>query len=132
MERPIKTVTTIMRGVPRGQVSFGGGRRSPTCATASRSSATPFGGGDLNGPSRQHDDAARSWCRRATERRRLHLVARRSRAAEALLSRSPARTSYRVEAIYEHDAWRNDKRVAVPRLATRPRRVGRRSASRRT
>ena len=44
MDRPIKTVTTIVRGVPRGHVSFGGGgftdpRDDESCSSAIRSAA---------------------------------------------------------------------------------------------
>ncbi len=83
--RPIKTVTTIVRGVPRGRCHFGGGgfpqqrttakawsdiRSAAAISTRRRSMATPLA----------HDSDA--------IRRLLRLVARRPRAAEALLSRA--------------------------------------------
>ena len=87
MERPIKTVTTIVRGVPRGQVSFGGGGFTDP-RDGEMLAGYPFGGGDLHGPApARHDDAAADGAG-GGERRRLHLVARRSRSAEALLFRA--------------------------------------------
>src|SRR4029453_2533559 len=49
MEQPIKTVTTVIRDVPRGQVSFGGGALNDP-RDNELLSAYPFGGGDLHGP----------------------------------------------------------------------------------
>src|SRR5215813_4440695 len=49
MEQPIKTVTTVIRDVPRGQVSFGGGALNDP-RDNELLNAYPFGGGDLHGP----------------------------------------------------------------------------------
>src|SRR5690348_4852650 len=48
MSRPVKTVTTIVRGVPRGRVSFGGGGFPPQANDSESLAGYPFGGGDLN------------------------------------------------------------------------------------
>ena len=47
MDQPIKTVTTVIRDVPRGQVSFGGGALTDQ-KDNELLSAYPFGGGDLH------------------------------------------------------------------------------------
>src|SRR5690349_7397972 len=49
MERPIKTVSTIIRGVPRGQVSLGAGPFTDL-RDGEMLGGYPFGGGDLHGP----------------------------------------------------------------------------------
>src|SRR5207342_3884224 len=49
MDQPIKTITTVIRDVPRGQVSFGGGALSDP-RDNEMLAAYPFGGGDLHGP----------------------------------------------------------------------------------
>src|SRR5262249_45144031 len=49
MERPIKTVTTIVRGVPRGQVSLGAGGFTDRRDNEVLGGYT-FGAGDLHGP----------------------------------------------------------------------------------
>ena len=88
MERPIKTVSTIVRGVPRGQVSTGGGGFTD-----------PRDGELLAGLHLRRGRSTRTWRRRGDDdaaahdpgvahRRVLHLVARRSRAAQALLPRA--------------------------------------------
>ncbi|HEV8495753.1 MAG TPA: hypothetical protein VGQ56_02760, partial [Gemmatimonadaceae bacterium] len=49
MDRPIKAVTSIVRGIPRGQVSFGAGQFSDA-RDNEMLAGYPFGGGDLHGP----------------------------------------------------------------------------------
>ena len=52
MERPIKTITTIVRGVPRGQVSLGGGGFSDQRDNELLGGYT-FGAGDFTAGPRQ-------------------------------------------------------------------------------
>jgi hypothetical protein len=112
MERPVKTVTTIVRGVPRGQLSFGGGGFTEPRDGESLA-GYPFGGGDLHGPGAAagmttpllmiqtpSDVVCLSSLDDMVRPKRFYLA--------------PGDVSYRVEAIYEHDAWRNDRRVQMP------------------
>jgi hypothetical protein len=110
MERPIKGVTTIVRGVPRGHVSLGGGQFNDP-HDDEMLAGYAFGAGDLNGPGGSmntpllmiqapNDVVFLSSLDDRMRPKRFHLA--------------PGETSYRVEAVYEHDGWRNDTRVAVP------------------
>lgn len=110
MERPIKTVTTIVRGVPRGHVSFGGGaffdpRDNELLA------GYPFAAGDLNGPTA---GITTPLIMVQTPSDVWYVSTLDDRVRPKRFYLAPGETSYRVEAIYEHDAWRDDRRVQVP------------------
>jgi len=108
-QHPVKAVTTIIRGVPRGQVSLGGGGFADLRDNETLS-GYPFGGGDLNSSGSMvtpllmiqlpNDVLSVSSLDTRVRPKRFYLA--------------PGETSYRVEAIHEHDAWRNDKRIDVP------------------
>jgi hypothetical protein len=109
-DHPIKTVSTIIRGVPRGHVSMGAGEFSDQRDNEVLSAYT-FGGGDLNGPGGsmstpllmiQAPDAV------------LYVTTLDDRVRPKRFYLAPGEASYRVEAIYEHDGWRNDHKVVVP------------------
>lgn len=110
MERPIKTVTSIIRGAPRGEVSLGGGafRNSHDDELLA---GYPFGGGDLNGPG---GSMSTPLLMIKTSADVLFISSLDDRVRPKRFYLAPGATSYRVEAIHEHDAWRNDTRVAVP------------------
>ena len=85
------------------------------------SAATPFGAGDLHNfdvasmstplavvQAGEHDYLLLDNARRTSVRPKRYYFQAGERA-------------FRVEAIYEHDAWRNDRRVEVPALAARAR-----------
>lgn len=112
MERPIKSVTTVIRDVPRGLVSLGGGQPIDT-KDGDLLGGYPFGAGDLH----NFDVASMSTP--------IAVVAAGGRDFRYLTSLDtlvrPKRyyfqageRAFRVEAVYEHDAWRNDRRVEVP------------------
>jgi len=113
MERPIKTVTTVIRDVPRGKVSLGGG---PLLDHKDNEilSAYPFGGGDLHGPG-----AANSMSTPLaiveTGDAYLAISPLDPKVHPKRFYFQPGEHGYRVEAIYEHDGWRNDRKVTVPR-----------------
>jgi len=110
MEQPIKTVTSIVRGVPRGQVSLGGGGFNDP-RDNEMLAGYPFSGGDLNGPG---GSMTTPLLMIQTPNDVFHLSSLDSKVRPKRFYLAPGETGYRVEAIYEHDAWRNDKRVAVP------------------
>lgn len=110
MEQPIKTVTSIVRGVPRGQVSLGGdGFNDPRDNEMLAGYA--FGGGDLNGPG---GSMTTPLLMIQTPNDVFYVSSLDDRMRPKRFYLAPGETSYRVEAIYEHDGWRDDRRVVVP------------------
>ena len=110
MALPVKTVTSIIRGVPRGQVSLGGGpftdqRDNEVLA------GYAFGGGDLNGPG---GSMTTPLLMIQTPSDVFHVSSLDDRMRPKRFYLAPGETSYRVEAIYEHDGWREDRRITVP------------------
>jgi diadenosine tetraphosphatase ApaH/serine/threonine PP2A family protein phosphatase len=110
MELPVKSVTTIVRGVPRGHVSLGaGGFRDPKDDELLAGYA--FGAGDLNGPGGSMSTPL-LMIQTPTDVFYVSSLDDRMRPKRFYLA--PGETSYRVEAVYEHDAWREDRKVSVP------------------
>jgi hypothetical protein len=110
MDRPIKTVTSIVRGVPRGQVSFGGGGFTDLRDGESLV-GYPFGGGDLNASGSMGTPLLMI---QASPSDVVYVSSLDDRVRPKRFYLAPGESSYRVEAIYEHDAWRSDKRVQTP------------------
>jgi hypothetical protein len=110
MDRPIKTVTTIVRGVPRGQVSFGGGAFTDLRDGESLV-GYPFGGGDLNASGSMTTPLLMI---QTPANDVVYVSSLDTRVRPKRFYLAPGDTSYRVEAIYEHDGWRNDKRIQTP------------------
>jgi hypothetical protein len=111
MERPIKTVTTIVRGVPRGQLSFGaGGFFDPRDGESLV--GYPFGGGDLNASGSMTTPLLMIQTPAGDV---VYVSSLDSRVRPKRFYLAPGEASYRVEAIHEHDAWRNDTRVELPK-----------------
>jgi hypothetical protein len=111
MERPIKSVTTIVRSVPRGHVSLGGGAFNDPHDNELLAGYA-FGAGDLNGPGGSMTTPL-LMIQTSTDVFYVSSLDDRMRPKRFYLA--PGETSYRVEAVYEHDAWRNDRHVVVPR-----------------
>jgi hypothetical protein len=114
MERPVKTIATIIRGVPRGQVSTGGGGFADIRDNELLAGYT-FGAGDLHGPGAAAGMTTPLLMIQATSTDVFFLSSLDDRVRPKRSYLAPGETSYRVEAIYEHDGWRNDRRVATPR-----------------
>ena len=113
MERPIKSVTTVIRDVPRGLVSVGGGQLNDTKEGDLLAGYT-FGAGDLH-----NEDVASMTTPiaivQASDQDFLYLTTLDTRVRPKRFYFQAGERAFRVEAIYEHDAWRNDTRVEVPR-----------------
>jgi len=109
-DHPIKTVTSIVRGVPRGQISTGAGAFSDQRDNEVLAAYT-FGGGDLNGPGGSMSTPLLMIQQPAGV---FYVTTLDDRVRPKRFYLAPGETSYRVEAIYEHDAWRNDHDVTVP------------------
>ena len=121
MELPIKTVSTVIRGIPRGQLSFGAGA-SAEPRDDEVLVGYPFSGGDLFGGNTAGGMATPvALCRAATEQ----FVAISSLDDRVRTKRfffQPGESGYRVEAIHEAEGWLQQKRLVVPtwRLAGEP------------
>jgi hypothetical protein len=113
MEKPIKTVTTVIRDIPRGLVSVGGGQPTDT-RDGDLLGGYTFGAGDL------HNFGVTSMTTpigivQVSDSDFLYLTTLDTRVRPKRYYFQAGDRAFRVEAIYEHDAWREDKRVDVPR-----------------
>jgi hypothetical protein len=121
MARPIKTITTVIRDIPRGKVSFSGALPTDTGDNDVVGGYT-FGAGDLHGAGTPQSMSTPIAIVQVgdTDFRYLSTHDTRVRPKRFLLQAGPQ--MYRAEAIYEHDGWRNDTRVTMPRweLGTAP------------
>ena len=106
MEHPIKTVTTVIRDVPRGNVSFGGGALSDQKDNEILS-AYPFGGGDLHGPGAANSMSTPLAIVQTGPDDFLFISPLDDKVRPKRFYFQPGEKAYRVEAIYEHDGWRN-------------------------
>lgn len=114
MDQPIKTVTTVIRDVPRGQVSFGGGALNDP-RDSELLSGYPFGGGDLHGPGAANSMSTPLAVVQTAAGDCLFISPLDDRVRPKRFYFQPGEKAYRVEAIYEHDGWRNDRKLTVPR-----------------
>ena len=114
MDHPIKTVTTVIRDVPRGTVSFGGGALNDTRDGDALGGYT-FGAGDLHGAGTPASMTTPVAILQAAEQDFLYLTTLDDRVRPKRYYFQAGEKAFRVEAIYEHDAWREDKRVVAPR-----------------
>jgi hypothetical protein len=113
MERPIKTVTSIIRGVPRGHVSLGGGGFTDP-RDGEMLAGYPFGGGDLHGPGAADGMSTPLLMIQTSATDVVFVSPLDDRVRPKRFYLAPGEAGYRVEAIYEHDGWRNDNRLEVP------------------
>jgi len=113
MQRPIKTVTTIVRDVPRGSISLGGGRLFDPKDNETLGGYT-FGAGDLHGPGAASGITTALAVVQASDQELVSLSSLDTRVRPKRFHFQPGERGYRVEAVYEHDAWRNDARLTVP------------------
>jgi len=113
MQRPIKTVTTVIRDVPRGSISLGGGRLFDPKDNETLGGYT-FGAGDLHGPGAATGITTAVAVVQASDQAFVSLSSLDTRVRPKRFYFQPGERGYRVEAVYEHDAWRHDTRVTVP------------------
>jgi hypothetical protein len=111
---PIKTISTVIRDVPRGQVSFGGGALQDTRDGDALGGYT-FGAGDLHGAGTPQSMSTPVTILQAADSDFLYLTSQDTRVRPKRYYYQAGERAFRVEAIYEHDAWRDDTRVTVPR-----------------
>jgi hypothetical protein len=112
--KPIKTVTTVIRDVPRGQVSLGG---SPLAEARDGDflGGYTFGAGDLHGAGTPQSMTTAVAIVQANESDYMYFTTQDTRVRPKRYYFQCGERMFRTECIYEHDAWRNDTRVTVPR-----------------
>jgi hypothetical protein len=113
MDRPVKTVTTVIRGIPRGKVSFGGGPSRDT-GDDELLAGYPFSAGDLHGPGAAESLTTPVMAVESSGGRCIAVSPLDRQVRPKRFYFQPGPEGFRVEAIYEHDGWRNDHRVEVP------------------
>ena len=110
MDQPVKTVTTIVRGVPRGKFSSSGGDFTDV-RDNELSLGYPFGGGDLNlngglttpvAVIQSADDAF------------FTLSSMDDKVRTKRMYFAPGENSYKVELIHEGEGWLDQKTMRVP------------------
>lgn len=114
MDRAIKTVTTVVRDVPKGPVSFGGSALNDLKEGDGLGGYT-FGAGDLHGAGTPTSMSTPVAIIQATESDFVYFSTLDDRVRPKRYYLQNGENAFRVEAIYEHDAWREDKKVTVPR-----------------
>ncbi len=118
MERPIKAVTTVIRGVPRGRIS-GSGQSFFDPGDDEVLLGYPFSGGDLFGPGSARGLTTPFAVVEASPGRYFYLSSLDSRVRTKRFYFQPGESSYRVEAVHEVEGWIEQKEVQVPRWRVR-------------
>ena len=113
MDRPIKTISTLIRGVPRGRLSFGNGTFFDP-HDDEMLAGYPFGGGDLHGPGAATGMTTPIAVVQVDAQHFVWIASRDDRVRPKKFYFQPGAASYKVEAIYEHDGWRTDRSVRIP------------------
>jgi hypothetical protein len=113
MDRPIKTVSTIIRGIPRGHVGFGGpGGRTPNDNEILV--GYPFSGGDLFGGNSAGGMGTPLAIVTADDGSCVAISSLDTMVCTKRFFFQPGETGYRVEAIAEAPAWNQQRRWQVP------------------
>lgn len=113
MTKPIRTVTTVIRDVPRGRVSFAGGAPIDP-KDGDLFAGYTFGAGDLHGAQTPISMSTPLAVVQAGDSDFLFLTSADRRVRPKRYYFQAGQRAFRTEAIYEHDAWRRDPRVTVP------------------
>jgi len=113
MGQPIKSVTTVLRGVPRGRISAGGGAPADQRDNEALF-GYPFGAGDLFGGNSAAGLGTPLMVVEAGERDFFHLSSLDDKVRAKRFFFQPGEHGYRVEAVHEVEGWLNQQRVVVP------------------
>lgn len=113
MGQPIKSVTTVLRDVPRGRISSGGS--APTDQRDNEALfGYPFGAGDLFGGNTAAGLGTPLVLVQAGEQDFFHLSSLDDKVRAKRFYFQPGESGYRVEAIHEVEGWLDQHRVTVP------------------
>ncbi len=110
---PIKTITTVVRDIPRGQISFGGGAFADP-GEGDMLGGYTFGAGDLHGAGTPISMNTAIAVVKASEQEFFALSTLDTQVRPKRFYFQQGEKGFRLEVVYEHDAWRNDTRVSVP------------------
>jgi hypothetical protein len=114
MARPVKSVTTIVRNVPRGSIALSAGAFVDPRDGELLGGYT-FGAGDLHGPGAAAGMTTPLAVVQAGPTDFFFASSLDGRVRPKRFFFQPGEHAYRMELIHEHDGWRNDLRVTVPR-----------------
>jgi len=113
MDRPIKTVTTVLRGIPRGRISVGGGapgdHRDDEILIG-----YPFSGGDLFGGNTAWGAGTPLLIVQAGDADFRCISSLDDRVRTKRFYLQPGEQGYRVECVHEVEGWLDQRRVEVP------------------
>ncbi|MEP6764443.1 MAG: hypothetical protein ABJB66_09045 [Gemmatimonadaceae bacterium] len=113
MAHPIKTVTTVVRDVPRGKVSIGGGALVDLGENDLLAGYT-FGAGDLHGAGTPQSMTTPVAVVQKADNDFMYFTTLDTRVRPKRFYFQNGPQAFRVEFIYEHDAWKNDRSITVP------------------
>lgn len=113
MDQPIKSVTTVIRGIPRGKISSGGGRPFDP-KDDELLYGYPFGAGDLFGGNTAWGMSTPFVAVEAGDADFRYLSSLDDRVRAKRFFFQPGETGYRVEAVFEAEGWLDQQRLAVP------------------
>lgn len=113
MDRPIKAVTTVLRGVPRGRISSGGGEPFDP-GDDEVLFGYPFGGGDLFGGNAAWGMGTPLAVVQGDPQQFLALSTLDDRVRTKRFYFQPGERGYRVELVHEVEGWLDQPRVQVP------------------
>lgn len=113
MPQPVKSVTTVVRGVPRGRLSAGGA--APFDPHDDEVLwGYPFGAGDLFGGNTAWGLGTPLVSVQAGEQDVWSLSSLDDRVRAKRFYFQPGEHGYRIEAVFEAEGWRDQPRLAVP------------------
>ncbi len=113
MDQPIKAVTTVLRGVPRGKISVGGGGPADTHDDEVLI-GYPFGGGDLFGGNTAWGAGTPLVIVEHGEGDYFFISSLDDRVRTKRFYFQPGEAGYRTECVFEVEGWLDQRRVAVP------------------
>ncbi len=113
MDQPIKAITTVLRGVPRGKISVGGGAPNDQHDDEVLV-GYPFGAGDLFGGNTAWSAGTPLAIVQASEGDFFSLSSLDDRVRAKRFYFQPGESGYRVECVHEVEGWLDLKRVTVP------------------
>jgi hypothetical protein len=113
MNQPIKTVSTVLRGVPRGRLSFSGGDFSDP-GNNEVLMGYPFSGGDLFGPNGAGGLTTPLAVVQSGESSFVGLSSRDDKVRTKRIYFQPGENGYRVELIHEAEGWLDQRVLRVP------------------
>lgn len=113
LDQPIKAVTTVIRGVPRGRISTGGGQPFDP-RNNELLFGYPFGGGDLFGSNTAGGLSTPFMTVEAGEGDYFSIASLDDQVRTKRFYLQPGESGYRVEAVFEAEGWNKQNRRHIP------------------